>query len=45
MKNGLFGLGALLIAALAFTAYLSIYIINPDQQALVLQFGEIRKSE
>jgi membrane protease subunit HflC len=45
MKNGLFGIGALLVAALAFTAYLSIYIINPDQQALVLQFGEIRKSE
>lgn len=45
MKNGLFGIGALLIAALAFTAYLSVYVVNPDQQALVLQFGEIRKSE
>ncbi|WP_306031345.1 protease modulator HflC [Stappia sp. MMSF_3263] len=44
MKNGLFGLGGILVAVVALVAYLSIYIINPTQQALVLQFGEVKSS-
>jgi membrane protease subunit HflC len=45
MKNGLFGIGGVLVAVAALVVYLSVYIVNPAQQALVLQFGEIKRSE
>lgn len=45
MKNGFLGIGAVIVAVVALAAYLSIYIVDPAQQALVLQFGEIKKSE
>lgn len=45
MKNGLLGLGGILVAVVAFIAYLSMYIVNPAQQTLVLQFGEIKDVE
>lgn len=45
MKNGLFGIGGILVAAAALVFYLSVFIVNPAQQALVLQFGEITRAE
>lgn len=45
MKNGLFGIGGIIVALAAVALYLSIFIVNPAQQALVLQFGEIRRAE
>lgn len=45
MKNGLFGIGGIIVALAALALYLSIFIVNPAQQALVLQFGEIRRAE
>ncbi|WP_439530694.1 protease modulator HflC [Pannonibacter sp.] len=41
MKNGLLGLVGVVVALAAFAVYLSIYIVNPTQQALVLQFGKV----
>ncbi|AXS41303.1 protease modulator HflC [Breoghania sp. L-A4] len=43
MKNGIFGVFAILVAALAVVAYSSLYTIYPTQQALVVQFGEVRR--
>jgi membrane protease subunit HflC len=40
MRSGFFGI---LIAIVAFLAYLSIFIVNPAQQALVLQLGRVEK--
>ncbi|QGZ34188.1 protease modulator HflC [Stappia indica] len=45
MKNGLFGIGGILVAAAALVFYLSVFIVNPAQQVLVLQFGEIKRAE
>jgi membrane protease subunit HflC len=45
MKNGLFGIGGIIVALAAVALYLSIFIVNPAQQALVLQFGEIKRAE
>ncbi|MBA5777770.1 protease modulator HflC [Stappia sp. F7233] len=44
MKSGFLGLFGILAAALAIVVYLSIYIVDPTRQALVLQFGEVRES-
>ncbi|MEI2383785.1 protease modulator HflC [Breoghania sp. JC706] len=44
MKNGLFGFVAIVLVVLAVLAYLSFFVVNPTQQALVLQFGEIRRT-
>ncbi|WP_106753051.1 protease modulator HflC [Pannonibacter carbonis] len=41
MKNGLLGLVGVVVALAAFAVYLSIYIVSPTQQALVLQFGKV----
>lgn len=38
MRSGFLGF---LIVALAFLAYTSIYIVNPTQQALILQLGRV----
>lgn len=43
MKNGFLGVFAIIAAALVILAYSSLYILNPTQQALVLQFGEVRR--
>lgn len=40
MRSGFIGI---LIAVVAFLAYLSIFIVNPAQQALVLQLGRVEK--
>lgn len=40
MRSGLFGI---LLAIVAFVVYLSVFIVNPTQQALVLTFGQIDK--
>lgn len=40
MRSGFIGI---LIAIVAFLAYLSIFIVNPAQQALVLQLGRVEK--
>ncbi|SDU26157.1 protease modulator HflC [Stappia sp. ES.058] len=45
MKNGVLAIIGILIAAIAVVAYLSLYVVNPAQQALVLQFGQIKKTE
>jgi len=45
MKNGLFGIGGIIVAVAALAFYLSVFIVNPAQQALVLQFGEIKRAE
>ncbi|OKL45369.1 protease modulator HflC [Pseudovibrio exalbescens] len=39
MKSGILGI---VIAVIALVVYWSVYIVNPAQQALVLQFGEVR---
>ncbi|MDJ0931190.1 protease modulator HflC [Breoghania sp.] len=44
MKNGFFGFVAIVLIAAAVLAYLSFFVVNPTQQALVLQFGEIRRT-
>ncbi|MCY1705611.1 protease modulator HflC [Pannonibacter sp. SL95] len=41
MKNGLLGLVGVVVALAAAALYLSIYIVSPTQQALVLQFGKV----
>ncbi len=43
MKNGILGVFAILVAALAVVSYSSLYTIYPTQQALVVQFGEVRR--
>ncbi|EFO31009.1 HflC protein [Roseibium sp. TrichSKD4] len=40
MRSTFFGF---LLAAIGFVAYLSLFIVNPTQQALVLTFGQIDK--
>ncbi|WP_186386214.1 MULTISPECIES: protease modulator HflC [unclassified Stappia] len=45
MKNGIFGIGGIIVAVAALAFYLSVFIVNPAQQALVLQFGEIKRAE
>ncbi|KZK89465.1 Modulator of FtsH protease HflC [Pseudovibrio sp. Ad5] len=42
MKSGLLGI---VIAAVALVLYWSAYIITPTEQALVLQFGEVKTQE
>lgn len=44
MKNGFLGIGGIVIVAIAILGYLSVYVVNPTRQALVLQFGEVRES-
>ncbi|WP_123194709.1 protease modulator HflC [Pannonibacter phragmitetus] len=41
MKNGVLGFLGVIIALALTVLYLSIYIVNPAQQALVLQFGKV----
>ncbi len=42
MRRGIFGgLGLVILAVIAFVLYLSIFIVDPTQQALVLRFGEV----
>ena len=38
MRSGFFGI---LVAIVAFLAYMSVFIVNPAQQALVLQLGRV----
>lgn len=45
MKNGFLGLLGIVLVAVAVVGYMSLYIVNPAQQALILQFGEIKGSE
>lgn len=41
MRRSIFsGLGLVIIAAVAFIAYLSVFIVNQTEQALVLRFGD-----
>ena len=41
MKRGLFGgLGLVILAVIAFVAYLSVFIVYQTEQALVLRFGD-----
>ena len=44
MKNGFFGFLAIVLVGLAVLGYMSFFVVNPTQQALVLQFGEIRRT-
>lgn len=44
MKNGFFGIFAIVLGAIAVVGYSSLYTIYPTQQALVVQFGEVRGS-
>ncbi|MEM6617561.1 MAG: protease modulator HflC [Pseudomonadota bacterium] len=43
MKQGVFGLGLIILGALAFTAYSALFTVHQTQQALVLQFGEAKR--
>ncbi|MCC2110711.1 MAG: protease modulator HflC [Hyphomicrobiales bacterium] len=43
MKTGIFGALVVLIAAAAFALYSAAYVVYPTQQALVLQFGEVKR--
>lgn len=40
MRSGLLGI---LVAIVAFLAYMSVFIVNPAQQALVLQLGRVER--
>ncbi|WP_346894337.1 protease modulator HflC [uncultured Roseibium sp.] len=40
MRSGLLGI---LVAVVAFLAYMSVFVVNPAQQALVLQLGRVEK--
>jgi len=40
MRSGLLGI---LVAVVAFLAYLSVFVVNPAQQALVLQLGRVER--
>ena len=42
MRRGIFGgVGLVIIAVIGFLLYLSMFIVDPTQQALVLRFGEV----
>ena len=42
MRRGIFGgAGLVIIAVIGFVLYLSMFIVDPTQQALVLRFGEV----
>jgi membrane protease subunit HflC len=42
MRRGIFGgLGLIIIAVIGFLLYLSMFIVDPTEQALVLRFGEV----
>ncbi len=42
MRRGIFGgLGLIVIAVIAFLLYLSMFIVDPTEEALVLRFGEV----
>ena len=42
MKRGIFGgIGLIILAVIGFLAYLSIFIVDQTQQALVLRFGQV----
>ena len=42
MRGGIFGgLGLVIIAVIGFIAYLSVFIVDQTQQALVLRFGQV----
>ncbi|MGE0844893.1 MAG: protease modulator HflC [Flavobacteriaceae bacterium] len=43
MRNGIFGGIVILLLAIAFVAYSSVFVVHQTQQALVLQFGEPRR--
>lgn len=43
MRQGLLGLGAILLAAIAFVAYNALFTVHQTQQALVLQFGDTKR--
>ncbi|WP_417677194.1 protease modulator HflC [Roseibium sp.] len=40
MRSGFLGI---LVAVVAFLAYMSVFVVNPAQQALVLQLGRVEK--
>ena len=43
MKRGIFGgVGLIIVAVIGFLAYLSVFIVDQTQQALVLRFGQRR---
>lgn len=45
MNRGIFGgLGLIILAAIGFLVYLSAFVVNMTQQALVLRFGEVVNS-
>lgn len=44
MKNGLFGLVAALVVGLLIAAYASAFVVDPRAQALVLQFGSVKRA-
>ncbi len=42
MRTGIFGgVGLVIIAVVGFVLYLSMFVVDPTQQALVLRFGEV----
>ena len=42
MRRGIFGgVGLIVLAAIGIIAYLSVFIVNQTQQALVLRFGQV----
>ena len=42
MRRGIFGgVGLVIIAVIGFLLYLSMFIVDPTEQALVLRFGEV----
>ena len=42
MRRGIFGgVGLIIVAVIGFVLYLSMFIVDPTQQALVLRFGEV----
>jgi membrane protease subunit HflC len=45
MRRGIFGgLGLVIVVAIGIALYLSVFIVDQTQQALVLRFGEaVRK--
>ena len=44
MKSVSLGIAAVIAVVLAILVYASAFIVNPRQQALVLQFGEVRRA-
>ena len=42
MKHGIFGgVGLVILGVIAVLAYLSVFIVDPTQQVLVLRFGQV----